>query len=192
VLDGLERDDPAEIVYFFCHGVAASRLAPIGADVVAEIRGLAEALDEDQRKPWARFLTRLGGAGAGARLFTGSAEISEDDLRGANFFRQAKRPLVFLNACQSADLLPGVSSGLTGVFLDRQAVAVIGTECPVSALFADAFAGALLPRLLAGEALGPAMLAVRREFHARNNPLALLYTLYGRGDARIAAPAATT
>ncbi|MGC9420544.1 MAG: CHAT domain-containing protein, partial [Rhodovulum sp.] len=188
VLDGLERDDPPEIVYFFCHGIAASRLAPIGADVVAEIRGLAEALEADQKKPWSLFLTRLGGAGAGARLFTGNAEISEDDLRGADFFRHAKRPLVFLNTCQSADLLPAVSSGLTGVFLDRQAVAVIGTECPVTALFADAFAGALLPRLLAGEALGAAMLAVRREFHGAHNPLALLYTLYGRGDARIAAP----
>ncbi|TCO72118.1 CHAT domain-containing protein [Rhodovulum euryhalinum] len=188
VLDALESAAPPEIIYFFCHGIAASRAAPLGADVIGEIRGLAENLGDDDRKPWTAFLNRLDSAGAGARLFTGDAEISEADLRAANFFRQPKRPLVFVNACQSADLLPGVSSGLTGVFLDRQAVAVIGTECPVTAIFADAFAGALLPRLLNGEPLGAAMLAVRRAFHQDRNPLALLYTLYGRGDARITAP----
>lgn len=37
---------------------------------------------------------------------------------------------------------------------------MIGTECPVTAIFADGFANSLLPQLLAGEALGPAMLAV--------------------------------
>ena len=42
-------------------------------------------------------------------MFFGTGELSEAQLRSESFFRR-RRPLVFLNMCQSASLRPGLSS----------------------------------------------------------------------------------
>ena len=66
---------------------------------------------------------------------------------------------------------------------------VVGTECPVPELFAETYARLLLPRIFRGEALGPAMLGVRRELlRRRKNPLGLIYTLYAANEVSLEQP----
>jgi hypothetical protein len=184
VSSALSADNPSELFYFFCHGIMGGSASGMPADIVAVIAGAAAELpDGNTRAPWDRLLERLAVTdGAGARIFFGTAELTEQGLRDTDFFKANRRPLVFLNMCHSAATLPASRAGLPAVFLDRDAVAVIGTESPINAEFGDAFARALLTRLLAGEPLGAAMLETRRCFHESRNPLALVYTIYGRGD----------
>jgi hypothetical protein len=87
--------------------------------------------------------------------------------------------------CQSADLVPSMSSGLVRLFLKRDASAVVGTESPMTGLFADAFARRVLDSLLGGENIGTALWKARRHFLTERNPLGLAYTLYGRADANL-------
>ncbi len=191
-IDGaLAAEDPSELFYFFCHGIMGGAASGLPADIAAVIRGAAKGLPDDAaRAPWDRLLEQLKVTdGQGARIFFGSGELSEQGLRDSDFFKANRRPLVFLNMCHSAATLPASRAGLPAVFLDRDAVAVIGTESPINAQFGDAFAGDLLPRLLAGQPLGAAMLASRRKFHTAHSPLALTYVVYGRGDTMLA-PAA--
>jgi hypothetical protein len=121
-------------------------------------------------------------------IFIGSSEILLSKLQAWTFFRGVRRPIIFLNMCQSAGLLPSMTSGLTKVFLDRNASAVIGTESPMTPVFAHAFAKEVLDRLLGGaDDVGTALRSARHHFLADDmrNPLGLAYTLYGRATARI-------
>ena len=185
VLDGLEVQPPADIYYYFCHGFAPGRAAVLASDLLRDLRKLVPELkEEDAKRLWDALLDRLEKGSDVAAMFTGAAWITEDDLRRAAFFTKG-RPIVFLNMCHSADLLPSLRSGLTRVFIDRNAAAVLGTECAVTSIFADMFAEQLLGALLRGLTIGEALLEARRHFHAERNPLGLLYTLYGHDDARV-------
>jgi hypothetical protein len=184
VEDALGADDPSSLYYFFCHGMAASTTPALLAEIQNEIRQSIEQLDEDSAAPWRLLVTTLGGATGGARISSTGIDLNEAALNDIEFFNGA-RPLVFLNMCHSASTMPGSRTGLPALFLDRDALAVIGTEAPIPARFGDAFAKALLGRLLGGDPVGAAMLATRRDFHEKRNPLALIYTLYGRSDARL-------
>jgi hypothetical protein len=101
--------------------------------------------------------------------------------------------------CQSADLVPSQRGGLVRVFLDHNASAVIGTESPMTGVFADAFSRVLLNDLFTnGSDVGTALWNARRHFlgPTERNPLGLAYTLYGRALARLGSgpviPAGTT
>ncbi len=187
IFDSLGAKAPADLYYYFCHGITARSGTSLDATAVKVLRQSVDAIaDVGARSAWELFLDRIANSGGGASMFTGTAEISEHQLRDVEFFRGATKPVVFLNMCHSADLLPGLSSGLPRLFLDRDAAAVIGTEAPVTAQFADAFAREMLASLLSGERLGRALLATRRHFHADRNPLVLLYTIYGSANTTIA------
>lgn len=95
-------------------------------------------------------------------------------------------PLVFINACESAELTPSFYDGFVPYFMAKGSRGVIGTECKTPALFATEWALRFFPRFLAGEPLGELFLELRQEFCARhNNPLGLLYAVYCDGDTRI-------
>ena len=185
VLDRLESEPSADIYYYFCQGVSPGRVGTVDIDVLAEIEKMLVALSETERKPWQMLLSRIKSDPGVAFMYTGAATITEDKLRSAEFFRES-RPIVFLNMCHSAGLFPSMRSGLTNVFIERNAAAVLGTECPVTSIFADMFAERVLTSLLNGQTIGNAVLTARRRFHAERNPLGLLYTLYGHADARVA------
>lgn len=90
-----------------------------------------------------------------------------------------KRPLVFLNACQSIALHTQLISPFLDKFFGLGASAVVGTEVSVFTELAAEFATELLRRLTAGEPLGMALLRVRRRMLGRGNPLGLAYSVYG-------------
>lgn len=97
------------------------------------------------------------------------------------------KPLVFLNACESAELSPAFYDGFVPYFMAKGARGVIGTECKTPAYFATEWAKRFFPRFLAGEPLGQVFLGLRQEFLKQHgNPLGLLYAVHCDGDTQIA------
>jgi hypothetical protein len=146
------------ILYFYCHAISKS---------------LAEG----------------GGPDASTLVLSGGGRLTLGDL---NIEAPLKRvlpgaPLVFINACESAELSPLFYDGFVPYFMAKGARGVIGTECETPALFAAEWAQRFFDHFLAGKSLGQAFLDLRREFyHEHNNLMGLLYALYCDGDTQIA------
>ena len=146
-----------QILYFYCHAVSKS---------------LAEG----------------GGPDASTLVLSGSQHLTLEDL---HLFAPTKKslpgaPLVFINACESAELSPLFYDGFVPYFMAKGARGVIGTECETPALFAAEWARCFFDQFLAGEPLGQIFLNLRQEFyHEHDNLLGLLYALYVDGDTRI-------
>jgi hypothetical protein len=113
--------------------------------------------------------------------------ITLDDLDlevdpGAGGMRSG--PLLFLNACQSAELSPFLYAGLVPAMLQRGARGVIGTEVDTPSQFAAEFAREFITRFSKGSVtLGQLLLDLRVEYVTKKrNMLGLLYALYSSGD----------
>jgi len=188
LFSGLSEDPSAHLYYFYCHGYAPAGKGVLRRDGVKLLREKIEALDDDApaREALETLLTLTGKMKTEPWIYIGNAEIKESQIRDRDFFWK-RRPIVFLNACQSAELVPSSTSGFVRVFLDRNASAVIGTESPMTSVFASAFAKVLFDELLRGGDIGTALWKARRQFLSGDmrNPLGLAYTLYGRGTARV-------
>jgi len=99
------------------------------------------------------------------------------------------RPLVFLNACSSAEADQYYQSQFLTLFVSQwQARAFIGSDWKIPTAFADAFARRALDRFL-GHApdgqrleLGAALHATAVEVLELGNPFPLIYALYGRPE----------
>jgi hypothetical protein len=188
----LIRDPSMHLLYFYCHGYAATRPGLLMADGVKSLKSLIEGIREKETEgdsPTATALEKLmeltSKMAGESWIYLGDAEVKEAELRLLKFFTR-RRPIVFLNMCQSADLVPSMSSGLVHLFLDHNASAVVGTESPMTGVFADAFAKMVLGRLFAGDNIGTSLWKARRHFLTEGrNPLGLAYTLYGRADATL-------
>ncbi|MFS8980785.1 CHAT domain-containing protein [Cupriavidus necator] len=151
-----KAETPDQILYLYCHAVS---------------RGLTEA----------------GGPGASS-LALSEDLISLNDLalKAPRTIRLSGKPLVFINACESAEMSPTFYDGFTPYFMDKGARGVIGTECKTPALFAKEWAGRFFERFLAGEPLGEVILGLRREFlETHRNPLGLLYAVHCDADTVI-------
>ena len=181
LLDELEEAAPAQLFYFFCHGFSPGNAPHMAEDVIKKLR--EEIKESNDREAWTTFLNRLSSVPGEAKMFIGTSEITETDFSNADFFKGVRRPIIFLNMCQSADLLPSRERGFVHQFIDRNASAVIGTECPMTSVFADLYAKEVLSALARHEPVGSAVLNARRHFHAQRNPLGFAYTVYGRADA---------
>lgn len=96
------------------------------------------------------------------------------------------RPLVIVNGCSTAVFTPDALSPFVQKFYrDCEAGGVIGTEIPVHEWLATDFAQRMLARVLDGEPVGAALLAVRRELLAQANPLGLAYTFFGFSEMAV-------
>ena len=96
-------------------------------------------------------------------------------------------PLVFINACESAELSPLFYNGFVPYFMAKGARGVIGTECKTPVLFAIEWADAFFDRFLDGAAVGETVLELRRDFlRNHGNPLGLIYGVHCDADTRIA------
>ena len=96
-------------------------------------------------------------------------------------------PLVFMNGCSTAGFSPYTPSELVIAFVQgRHAAAVVGTEVTVWEVLAREFALLFFDAFLArGQNAGAALLAARRALLAKNNPLGLVYTLYGSSNLTV-------
>ncbi|OUL98590.1 CHAT domain-containing protein [Variovorax sp. JS1663] len=145
-----------QILYLYCHATAAGLDNPGGVD--------------------ASSLT----------LSDAHVTLGELGVKAPIDVQLAGRPLVFINACESAELSAAFYDGFVPYFMAKGARGVVGTECKTPALFAQAWAGAFFGRFLDGESLGEAFLSLRREFLEKHgNPLGLLYAVHCDGDTQI-------
>jgi O-acetyl-ADP-ribose deacetylase (regulator of RNase III) len=95
-------------------------------------------------------------------------------------------PLVFLNACSSAEQAELQTRSLVSFFLDRGARGVIATECVMPDVFAAHFALKFYELFFQGLDIDQALLETRRYFlKQHHNPLGLAYTLYAHPDTRV-------
>ncbi|WP_316167477.1 MULTISPECIES: CHAT domain-containing protein [unclassified Bradyrhizobium] len=147
-----------QILYFYCHAQSTGLNDPGGPDSSCLV------LTDDKR-------ITLGDL----NLDAPTSKL----LRG--------KPLVFINACESAELSPAFYDGFVPYFMAKGARGVIGTECKTPALFATAWAKRFFERFLDGEPLGEVFLGLRQEFLKQHgNPLGLLYAVHCDGDTQIA------
>jgi hypothetical protein len=100
----------------------------------------------------------------------------------------AQAPIVLLNGCETGS--PGVSPGTRElfpfVFARLGASTSIVTEAPVEKYFAFHFGNEVVRRLIAGEDTATAVHEAQSFFLTNNNPLGLLYTLYGNPGCHLA------
>jgi hypothetical protein len=156
-LDALAGDASDQLMYLYCH---ADTAGPGAGGISAS----SLTLSGDDRVTLEELYTE--------------APPTKRTLRG--------KPLVFINACESAELTPAFYDGFVPYFVAKAARGVIGTECKMPAVFAAEWALRFFPRFLGGEPVGGVMLDLRREFCKRhNNPLGLLYAVYCNADTRI-------
>ena len=145
-----------QILYFYCHAEAAGLDAPGGPDSSCLVL-------------------------SDAKLTLGDLNIdapTSTQLRG--------NPLVFINACESAELSPAFYDGFVPYFMAKGARGVVGTECKTPALFAAAWAQRFFEEFLNGGVLGEVFLNLRREFlDVHGNPLGLLYAVHCDGDTQV-------
>jgi hypothetical protein len=146
-----------QLMYFYCH---ATTVKPA-----------------DSSDPWSSFIE-----------LTNRERVTLADLNREAPMRETLpgNPLIFLNACESAEISPEFYDGFVPYFMAKGARGVVGTECKTPALFATEWALQFFPRFLGGAPLGELFLELRQEFCKQHgNPLGLLYTVYCNGDTYI-------
>ncbi|MGX1159801.1 CHAT domain-containing protein [Arthrobacter sp. SLBN-100] len=147
---------PDQILYLFCHAVAAG-LTGDGPDASCLV------LSGDER-----------------------ITLGDLNLEAPTTVQLAGSPLVFINACESAELSPLFYDGFVPYFMAKGARGVIGTECKTPALFAAEWAKSFFDQFLEGGSLGEVFLRMRREFFEQHgNPLGLIYGIHCDGDTRV-------
>ncbi len=115
------------------------------------------------------------------------ATVADLNLDAPPTIQLAGNPLVFINACESAELSPLFYNGFVPYFMAKGARGVIGTECKTPVLFAIEWADAFFDRFLDGAAVGEVVLDLRRNFlRDHGNPLGLIYAVHCDADTRIA------
>jgi CHAT domain-containing protein len=146
-----------DIVYFLCHGeFDASRGAPY--------------------------------LGIGPRDTNYQHRVFPNDLlqwaRTVDDFWSDRHPLVFINGCHTADLVPGEILNFVNTFAGFGASAVVGTEISIRLPLAVKVAENFFQRVAAGETIGGAMHGVRWDLANKGNLLGLAYTPYGLSSLR--------
>jgi len=145
-----------QILYFYCHAESAALGDPGGPDASALV------------------------------LSDARITLADLDLDAPTSTLLRGQPLVFINACESAEMSPAFYDGFVPYFMAKGARGVIGTQCKTPALFAAEWAKRFFERFLDGADLGETVLALRREFlDQHGNPLGLLYAVHCDGDTRI-------
>ncbi|MDQ2995875.1 MAG: CHAT domain-containing protein [Chloroflexota bacterium] len=133
-----------------------------------------------------KFPSEDGGVDDSTLALTGGKTTLRELKRNASTRRpvMSRAPLIYVNACESAELSPYLYDGLVPYLLARGARGVIGTEVETPALFAAEFAKDFIKRFAAGgQPLGELLLDMRREYlEQKNNVMGLVYALYSSGD----------
>jgi CHAT domain len=96
--------------------------------------------------------------------------------------RSAPGPLVFINACGGAAVVPAAVTSFPGFFLEQNFRGCIGTEAIIPDRTAAEFASQFFRAFLDGTPLGESLLTARRKLLYRGNPLGILYTAYAASE----------
>ena len=178
----------ADILYFYTHGYTRPSEADSGYSVIARIKRRYEALPVDQQaasglKPIYDLISSPDFDPDESWIGLSSGRLFLRDMR-VETVNLVRSPIVFLNMCQSAQVMPGLTDSFVSFFLERNARSVLGTECPMTTAFAHPFSEQLFGEFLAGRQLGEALRRARCHFMAKKNPLGLAYSLFGSATVR--------
>jgi CHAT domain len=99
-------------------------------------------------------------------------------------FWSDRHPLVFINGCDTAKLVPDQILSFVNTFSGFGASAVVGTEISIRLPLAVKVAEDFFQRVAAGETIGGAMHGVRWDLANKGNLLGLAYTPYGLSSLR--------
>lgn len=148
-------------------------------EAVDQIQHFSCHCDRDEDESYLRLC-----AEAGEEFF-----VSLSDFHAAFGGPRTKigRPLVFLNTCNSnsPDFMDSTTWGLAFHRLGSRAV--IATEAPAPDSFASAFSVEFYASLLNRQTVGHSLQTAKWKLLQRwNNPMGLLYTLFGNPDLHIA------
>ncbi len=171
----LKGTDAPPFIYIYSHANSAST---------------GEALTTERAAGGSVLKTApIAGTGAsyisvGGERLTLKEMMSEASLARPKF---ANAPLVFLNACQGAELTALQYDGLLPFLMGRGARGAIGTEVDTPVYFAAEFAKTFIAEFAKGEeTLGEIFLRMRRRYRdEHNNVMGLVYALYTSGDLRV-------
>ncbi len=110
------------------------------------------------------------------------AEMKLKTRSAVERLRQA--PLVFLNACESAELSPFLYDGWVPFLLSRGVRGVLGTEVETPAFFGADFAKEFIQRFMTEEQpIGTLLLSLKQAYvEQRKNILGILFVMYANGD----------
>ena len=89
-----------------------------------------------------------------------------------------RHPVVVLNGCHTAEMLPGTLAGFVVGLVAARAAGVIGTEVSLDQRFAGTAMELLLAAVHAGASVGQAMRHMRWELLGRGNVMGLAYSPY--------------
>jgi hypothetical protein len=98
------------------------------------------------------------------------------------------QPIIILNACETGTSGTQIAdnNGFVGSLTKSGARAVVVTEAPVWAFFAQQFGKDLIDLLLEGKQVSTALLEARlKHLELAGNPFGLIYSLYGNPASRI-------
>jgi hypothetical protein len=157
IADLNNTDLPAKILYLYCH--AESMLPGEGSGTDSSLLMIDD-------------LSEANGL-----------SVQRMKILASNRTQLKSAPLVYLNACQGAEMSALLYSGLVPYLIQKGARGVIGTEVDTPALFAAEFAKRFFARFLSEQIpLGQLMLELRREFVEKHNNISgLFYSLYSNG-----------
>jgi hypothetical protein len=163
VQQALRAPDAAALIYCYCHGEHTS--------------GAVKA-------------TAL--ASESALLFSHGARLHLTDLRRLPAAYLARRPLVFLNACEGATQDAFFYDGFMPYFIEEVgARGFIGTEVKAPVFLAHDVALRFLEAFAAGQPVGDILWRLRRHYlDTHHNILAFNYSLYCPGAVRLVRDAA--
>lgn len=174
------------IFYVFCHGFTERMAADIqvGDDLIGEFKAWVRTLPADERAALKdQEASLFNVSDSWIKLTFGQVPLTMMEYYAAPHLEYT--PLVFLNMCESAQVLPSLSGGFIPFFIQRGARGVIGTECPMTSTFAHPFSQAFFRRFLEGQPVGQVLWELRRDYLEQGNPLGLAYTLYGDANTRL-------
>jgi hypothetical protein len=117
-------------------------------------------------------------------------QIKEGDLHAWKPSFWQKRPLIFINACESAAYNPDSFENMLQFFARHGASGVIATQCPVLERLADAVSIRFLRAFWQQRPAGLALYQTRRELLLADNadPRGLAYSLFASADVQLAQP----
>jgi len=146
-----------DVIYFLCHGEFDNNLDAPYLGIGPRDMNYQHRVYPDQLLQWARTV--------------------ED-------FWSDRHPLVFINGCHTADLVPDQILNFVNTFSGFGASAVVGTEISIRLPLAVKVAENFFQRIVASETIGGAMYAVRWDLANKGNLLGMAYTPYGLSSLR--------
>jgi CHAT domain-containing protein len=181
-----------DLIHFYCHGHTRFPDAFQPQDFVQllqeHIQSVGPPPSEAPETELAQFLSKVKDAVDSLMYLDGGFVYRADLAKSLGHLRGA--PIVLLSMCESAEVTAS-GVGFVTLFLRRGARAAIGTEGPTLWTLGRDLDTEVIEHLLRGESIGDALYSAKRKI-APVNPLALIYSLWGDRDARIAANAETT